>query len=455
MGVIDEDNGNLVCYTFTRLMDICEVTPEKRTIVFSPGPDGVYPTLWGHPLNTGEAFYTNDPASHEASTGTPEGHIPISSFLSAPALSSSKLVGQIALANSSRPFSDEDLKVVRQLAQLLSLAINRQRMEDEVRDNEELLSNTLDALTANIAVLDETGTVIRVNRAWREFAEENGADPDSVSEGANCLAVLDAAGGDDRTDASAVAAAIREVLAGERESFELEYPCHSPDEQQWFVGRVTKFHGTGPGKVAYSHENITWRKQAEERVRQSEARYRALFERMQEGFALHEIVLDDDNTPVDYRFLAINPAFEHLTGLNAEEITGKTVLDVMPDTDPFWIQTYGNVALTGEPMQFEHYPGALDRYYEVTAFRPSPGQFACIFTDVTDRRNAERERQELQEKVMEAQRLESLGVLAGGVAHDFNNLLQVIGGAVDLLEMDVELHTRRRQAVPPCQRRHR
>ncbi|MBI5832394.1 MAG: PAS domain S-box protein [Armatimonadetes bacterium] len=123
--------------------------------------------------------------------------------------------------------------------------------------------------------------------------------------------------------------------------------------------------------------------------RRIEENYRTLFREMLDGFALHEIVCDEQGRPCDYRFITVNPAFERLTGLHAEQLVGRTVLEVMPGTEQHWIDTYGRVALTGEPAFFENYSAELAKHFEVTAYRPAPGQFACIFVDVTERRRAE------------------------------------------------------------------
>jgi PAS domain S-box-containing protein len=117
--------------------------------------------------------------------------------------------------------------------------------------------------------------------------------------------------------------------------------------------------------------------------------YQMLFQEMIDGFALHEIICDNTGKPADYRFLAVNPAFERLTGLKADRIIGKTVLEVLPGTESHWIDTYGRVALIGEPIHFENKHGVLDKYYEVKAYRPAKNQFACIFMDITDRKRSE------------------------------------------------------------------
>ncbi len=122
--------------------------------------------------------------------------------------------------------------------------------------------------------------------------------------------------------------------------------------------------------------------------------YQVLFREMMNGFALHEIILDEREAPVDYRFLAVNPAFEKITGLSAKEVVGKTVFEVLPATENEWVIIYGRVAITGEPIYVENYSAALDKYFEVTAFSPAPGQFATIFADITERRRQYDEQQE-------------------------------------------------------------
>ncbi|ABW69067.1 hybrid sensor histidine kinase/response regulator [Desulfosudis oleivorans] len=123
--------------------------------------------------------------------------------------------------------------------------------------------------------------------------------------------------------------------------------------------------------------------------RKIEQDYHTLFREMLDGFALHEIIRDAAGRAIDYRFLAVNPAFERMTGLAAREIVGKTVLEVLPDTEPYWIERYAGVAETGDPVFFEEHARALEKYFAVTAFRPAPNQFASIFQDITERKQAE------------------------------------------------------------------
>jgi PAS domain S-box-containing protein len=123
-------------------------------------------------------------------------------------------------------------------------------------------------------------------------------------------------------------------------------------------------------------------------LQRSEKRYRLLFENMSEGFALHEIITDAEGKPADYRFLEINPAFESFTGLSREAAVGKTVRQVIPDVESHWVETYGRVALDGTPVHFENYAAPLNRWFDVFAYRPAPGQFAAVFTDITEHKRA-------------------------------------------------------------------
>jgi PAS domain S-box-containing protein len=145
--------------------------------------------------------------------------------------------------------------------------------------------------------------------------------------------------------------------------------------------------------------DATEHRRAEEALRESEQKYRMLFREMLDGFALHEIILDAQGNPADYRFLAINPAFERMTGLKAPEVVGRTVLEVLPGIESRWIETYGKVAITGEPTFLVSYSADLQKHFEVTAFQPAPSQFACIFADVTERKRAEEQIRKLSSAV--------------------------------------------------------
>lgn len=164
-------------------------------------------------------------------------------------------------------------------------------------------------------------------------------------------------------------------------------------------------------------------------------RFDLLITSMPVGFALHEIILDEKGTPCDYRFLEINPAFEGFTGLKGRDIIGKTVLEVIPALESFWIERYGKVALEGETIRFEQYAAPLDRYYEVIAYCPKQGQFVALFSEITDRKKAEAEREFLIAD-LEAKNVE-LEQFTYTVSHDLKSPLITIKGFLGLLEQDM------------------
>lgn len=142
-------------------------------------------------------------------------------------------------------------------------------------------------------------------------------------------------------------------------------------------------------KLADTVWDIIDRKIADEALKKSEAQFRLLFNNMTQGFALHEVIQNEKGEVIDYKYLDVNPAFESLTGLKRDYVLGKAVLEILPDTEKFWIDIYGKVALKGEEVKFENYSREIGKYFEVNAFSPKKGQFAVIFTDVTQRRQAD------------------------------------------------------------------
>lgn len=136
-------------------------------------------------------------------------------------------------------------------------------------------------------------------------------------------------------------------------------------------------------------QNITERKEIEEVLKKSEQKYRLLFENMTTGFALHEIICDDQGNPIDYRYLEANRAFEELTGIKVTDIEGRTVKELLPKIEPYWIEVFGNVALTGESIAYENYEAEIGKYFDTWVFSPRIGQFAVVFNDITKRKKAE------------------------------------------------------------------
>ncbi len=153
----------------------------------------------------------------------------------------------------------------------------RKQADQALRESLQFNRAVLASLAAHVAVLERNGRIVSVNESWIRFAEANGQDPDRVGSGADYLAVTRTAARDD-DDARRALEGIEQVLEGRTESFWMTYPCHSPDQKRWFLLSVKPLSSESGGAVV-SHLDISQRKLAEERLAESEARYRSLFER--------------------------------------------------------------------------------------------------------------------------------------------------------------------------------
>ncbi|WP_420263753.1 PAS domain S-box protein [Candidatus Magnetominusculus dajiuhuensis] len=167
VSLIDENEDNVAINLTEMMANNCTVVQERRTARFPKGPDG-YNALWGHSLNTGESFFTNTPKGHQSYKNcTPPGHVDIRNFLSVAVKSGNKIVGQIALANSTRDYTDRDVYVIERLAAIYAVAIERKELEDKLRESEQRFRIIFEKAPIGAAITEaDSGNFVQVNEEY-------------------------------------------------------------------------------------------------------------------------------------------------------------------------------------------------------------------------------------------------------------------------------------------------
>jgi PAS domain S-box-containing protein len=314
------------------------------------------------------------------------------------------------LSTRSVEFDEEQLRmlgafaraVVGRLELLGALEREQAAREEQTRRSREL-QQTLDSLSAHIAILDESGEIIAVNEAWRTFARANGGNPEKVSEGVNYLRVC--AGSEEGV---AFAQGIRAVLSGRRENFEMEYPCHSPTERRWFIGRVTRFSGAERPWAVVAHENITERKLAEQALQDQ----KVLLETILGQAADAIVVCDEEGTFTFANAAASRMALRDPEGTTLEETSNVWGVAHYPEGRRI-PQEESSIAraLRGETTvgRETRMVRPDDSHYDVlisaAPLRDSEGEIVGAVAgllDITERKLAEQERDRLRAREIEA-----------------------------------------------------
>jgi PAS domain S-box-containing protein len=259
----------------------------------------------------------------------------------------------------------------------------RKRMEDALRQSTAMLQAISESTGDVIFAKDEKGALTFANPATLELIGK------PVSQ---VLGRTDAEFLGDKAAARQVMANDRRVMdSGKAEDVEELVPLPDGTHRTWLSRKMPYRDADGKvvGLLGVSRD-ITERKQAEDALRESEARYRSLFESMLDGFAYCQMLYDEQGQPNDFVYLAVNDMFGKLTGL--ENVVGKKITQLLPDTrdlHPEVFETFGRVAATGHPEKFEIDFKPLDLRLSISVYCPMKGFFVAVFDDITQRRRSE------------------------------------------------------------------
>ncbi|MBL0968163.1 MAG: PAS domain-containing protein [Brevundimonas sp.] len=283
------------------------------------------------------------------------------------------------------------------------------------------------------------------------FARLYGVDPEKAASGAPIAEFFSSIHPD---DLPGVQARIQDAMATGG-SFQAEYRLVDANGGiRWVAaaGRVSLAEDGTVARLPGVSFDITEGRRMTEALAESEERYRTLFTSMDEGFCIIEFFDGPHGPDSDYIHIEANPAYAANAGI--ENVVGQKLREMVGDEADAWVERYGAVLRTGEPIRFEQELVATGRWLELSAFRiepPARKQVAVLFTDQTNRKRAEEALRELnatlEERVVErteeltrahealrqSQKMEAVGQLTGGIAHDFNNLLAGISGSLELL----------------------
>ena len=293
-------------------------------------------------------------------------------------------------------------------------AIEKNKAENQLFESEAFNKGVLSSLSSHITVIDKSGTLIAVNKAWDDFAKENGETSlSSVSIGSNYFDVCKRAVENGDNDAAHALAGIQSVFKNEKQYFEMEYPCHSPEQQRWFILSVKNF-GNDTHQVVISHQNITERKIAENNLSKTSVDLQKTVselntiltekKRLEKAFEVERQRFLDlyFQAPScmgilkgpDYVFEMANPLYLQL--IDKKNIIGKTVKEVLPELESQGIFEFlDSVYYTGKTfsanemlVKFDlHGTGELvDRYlnFIYQAHRNRDGEIDGIFFFVND-----------------------------------------------------------------------
>ncbi len=206
--------------------------------------------------------------------------------------------------------------------------------------------------------------------------------------------------------------------------------------------------------VETSYDNYKKQKQIDlmqNQIKENERKYKLLFENMQLGVIIHEMIFDKDGVAVDYKILDMNKQAAKIFSEEKKEMIGKTALQIFKDEKAPHLEQYEKVAREGATINFETYYESMNKYFNVIAYSTEPNNFITVFDDITENKELGEKKKLLEANIRNQQKLESIGTLASGVAHEINNPINGIMNygqlIVDLTEYNSEINNYAKEII--------
>ncbi|HEX4948346.1 MAG TPA: PAS domain S-box protein, partial [Blastocatellia bacterium] len=365
-------------------------------------------------LALGRPIVINNVREHKRSPEAAEAFVAlgIGALLNAPYLSQGRWRFVLsATHNAPHQWRADECELLQELAARVYLRLERARAEAALRKSEAEFRTISNAAPALVWVCAANGNLAFLNDRWFDYT---GQTMDQA-QGFGWTAAL-------HPDDAARILPYWEHCRATGETYEGECRYRSKEgEYRWHIFRALPQRGAN-GEIENwfgCSVDVHDTKLAQGSLRESEERFRSLFESIDEGFVIVEMMFDDADKPIDYRFVQANPAFTELTGLPADAL-GRTARELVPELEEFWFETYGRVARTGEAVRFENVSVPLNRWFEVYASRVGGAEsrrVAIVFNNITARK-IEELNQQLLLRVGELIRATSdVDTLFNGVAH--------------------------------------
>lgn len=349
--------------------------------------------IWGEAVRQRRPILLNNfQADHPHKKGLPKDHVELRSFLTVPVFENEQIVAVVGVANKASDYDQQDILTLQLFMDSVWVTTRDIKARQAIQESEENLRITLNSIGDAVISTDTNGRVVSMNPIAESLTGWTNAD--AVGKPLDEVFVII----NEQTRETVESPVDNLLKTGQIIGLANPTLLISKDGRETPIADsgapIKNTDGETTGVVLVFRDQ-TKERTARQALEASETRFRSLFQNMPAGFALHEMIYNENGEAVDYRFLQVNPAFEEMTGLNGKNVLGRTINEVIPNTEPVWLETYAGVVETGRPANIEDFAASLNKYFSVRAFCPAPGQFATVFYDITKRRLAEAELQRL------------------------------------------------------------